>query len=82
MKITGNTIKNLLVVVIALLLYPVLNEALQSVEATSMNDFLLIISIFLVTVCFANFAFTYEKAKMGRLRVNYSPTGLRSFSCY
>lgn len=28
------------------------------------NDFLLIISMLLVTVCFANFAFTYEKTKL------------------
>lgn len=60
----GNIIKNLLVIVIAALLYPFLSMGLGQIQVEQSNNILLIISMLLVTVCFANFAFTYEKSKL------------------
>lgn len=62
--IKENLVKNIATLVIAVLLYPFLKESLVAIRVEQINDFLLIISMFLVTVCFANFAFTYEKSKM------------------
>jgi uncharacterized membrane protein len=65
--IAENLIKNFLVVVLALVFFPVITSPIESIEATQMNDFLLTISIFLVSICFANFAFTYEKSNLNNL---------------
>lgn len=62
--IKENCVKNLIVLITTFLLYPNLSEVLKVVSSDGVNDFLLMISIFLVTVCFANFAFTYEKTKI------------------
>jgi len=59
-----NLLKNFLIILIALAFYPVLSHALVPIQLDQMNDFLLIISILLVAVCFANFAFTYEKSNL------------------
>lgn len=59
-----NILKNILIVVIAIFLWPVLSRSLQQIQADQIGNFLTIISIMLVTVCFANFAFTYEKSRM------------------
>ncbi len=57
-------IKNGSAIILAALAYPTLSKALSTINAADLSNFLFIISILLVTVCFANFAFTYEKAKM------------------
>lgn len=59
-----NIVKNILIVVIALLSYPFVVESIRTIKMPDLNNFLLLVSIFLVTVCFANFAFTYEKANI------------------
>ena len=59
-----NLFKNFLILVIALAFYPILSHALIPIQLDQMGDFLLIISVLLMTVCFANFAFTYEKSKL------------------
>lgn len=59
-----NLIKNGLIVVLSLLSYAPLNHRFSEIQAADMGNFLLIISILLVTVCFANFAFTYEKSRL------------------
>ena len=56
-----NVVKNILIVVLAALAYRPFSEKLSAVDSSQLNNLLLVISIFLVTVCFANFAFTYEK---------------------
>ncbi|MEK9130619.1 MAG: hypothetical protein AAB429_00685 [Patescibacteria group bacterium] len=57
-------IKNGSAAILAALAYPTLSQALSTIDAGALSNFLFIISILLITVCFANFAFTYEKAKM------------------
>lgn len=59
-----NVFKNVIVVLASLALIPPLSRALDSISEAQMGNFLLIISMLLVTVCFANFAFTYEKVHM------------------
>lgn len=75
--IKENIVKNILILIIVGFLYPVFSKTLSAITVDAMNNFLLVISILLVTVCFANFAFTYEKSKLqtmkGRL-LSYSAT--------
>ncbi|MFA7654116.1 MAG: hypothetical protein WCX97_03700 [Candidatus Magasanikbacteria bacterium] len=74
-----NAIKNVIVITIAVFLYPVISMSIAPIKPEQINDFLLIISMLLVTVCFANFAFTYEKSKLqiktGKL-LAHSATGV------
>ncbi|MFA4931007.1 MAG: hypothetical protein WC570_04045 [Patescibacteria group bacterium] len=56
-----NIAKNILIIILAIIFYPYLANNLALIDAGQLNNFLLIISILLVTVCFANFAFTYER---------------------
>lgn len=58
-----NIVKNVLIVFFGLLALPYFSRSLSVIQADQLGNFLLILSILLVTVCFANFAFTYEKAK-------------------
>ena len=66
-------------ILVAAFLLPTISDALTQIKAEQMNDFLLMISMLLVTVSFANFAFTYEKSKLktisGRL-LSYTATGI------
>ena len=57
--------KNGLVILLALMFYPLQARALAAIQPDQLNNFLLVISMLLVTVCFANFAFTYHKGKSG-----------------
>jgi len=57
-------LKNLIVVVLTFLFFPILKSKLTVISPDSIGDFLLIVSIFLVTVSFPNFAFTYEKVNL------------------
>lgn len=60
-----NIWKNVLIVVCAVVSIPTLSRAINTIKSGQMsNDFLLIISMLLVTACFANFAFTYEKSAL------------------
>jgi len=59
-----NIIKNAIIVIIAASLWPVIANSINQIGLGQISDFLLIISMLLVTVCFANFAFTYEKSKL------------------
>ncbi len=74
--IKGNIIKNIVVLIIGFALYAPIESALSQIKYEQTNDFLLLISMLLVTVCFANFAFTYEKShmstKLGRLLAHFS----------
>lgn len=62
--IKENIIKNVFILIITALLYPLISRSLAEIKFEQTNDFLLTISMLLVTVCFANFAFTYEKTKL------------------
>lgn len=62
--IKENLIKNFLIILTAVFCFPFFSDKLGGVEGGQMNNFLLILSILLVSVSFANFAFTYEKTKM------------------
>ena len=55
-----NIWKHLLVVVVAASSLPVIRHNFRALGPENINDFLLAISIMIVTVCFANFAFTYR----------------------
>ncbi|HLC91233.1 MAG TPA: hypothetical protein VJI15_05710 [Candidatus Nanoarchaeia archaeon] len=59
-----NILKNGIVLIIAFFLYPAVSTSLRPITAEQTRDILLIISMLLVTVCFANFAFTYGKSKL------------------
>lgn len=59
-----NLLKNLLIILIAISVFPFFSSELGKIESNQMNDFLLILSMLLVTASFANFAFTYERTKM------------------
>ena len=65
-----NIIKNLLIIVIAAFLWLVISVSLQQLQVGQIGDFLIMISILLVTVCFANFAFTYEKNRSDISNIN------------
>lgn len=58
--IQENVWKNILVLVIVALATPFIRTSLAAVDEQNFGNVLLIISILLVTVCFANFAFTYK----------------------
>jgi magnesium-transporting ATPase (P-type) len=62
-----NLIKNAIIIIIAAFLWPVISNSINQIGLGQISDFLLIISMLLVTVCFANFAFTYEKSKLDSL---------------
>lgn len=57
-------IKNALVIIIAIIFWPVISQALSQIKFEQANDFLLILSMLLMVASFANFAFTYEKSKL------------------
>lgn len=57
-------ITDVIIVILAIFLWPVFAASLAGIDAGQIANFLLMISILLVTVCFANFAFTYEKSKL------------------
>lgn len=59
--------KNFVVIVLAFLFYDRFRAALATLEASQMGDFLMLVSILLVTACFANFAFSYEFSIMESL---------------
>jgi len=77
--IKENVAKNIVLAVITMLFYPVIFQSLAPIKPEQINNFLVIISMLLVTVSFANFAFTYEKSnlqtKAGKL-LAYSATGI------
>jgi hypothetical protein len=52
--------KNFIIIVLCFLFYRNLTDSLAVITPNQMGDFLLLISILLVTACFANFAFSYE----------------------
>jgi len=62
--IKKHLIKNVLIIFIAIVFYPVISRSLNQIKIEQMNDFLLILSILLMISSFANFAFTYEKSKL------------------
>lgn len=62
--IKHNFIKNALIIILAIILEPVFFASIQPIKVEQMGNFLLIISILLVSACFANFAFTYEKSNL------------------
>lgn len=59
-----NAIKNSLAFFISIATYPWMRRILSTLADSALSDFLFIISILLVTVCFAAFAFTYDKSRM------------------
>jgi hypothetical protein len=58
----------LLIVLITVLSYNKLKITLSTLAPEQIGDFLLVISILLVTVSFANFAFTYEKSSFDNFK--------------
>ncbi|KKU65469.1 MAG: hypothetical protein UX89_C0028G0005 [Parcubacteria group bacterium GW2011_GWA2_47_16] len=74
--------KHACVIVLTLLAYPFINNAVKTVDDSSVANFLIIISILLVSVCFANFAFTYKDTATEEKAVralSHSTTGLFLF---
>ena len=65
--IKENLIKDLIVLVCVFLFYPNLQRSITVMSVESIGGLLSVISILIVTVCFANFAFTYEKIAINSL---------------
>lgn len=65
--IKENLIKNLLVIICAAFGYGFIVDSVGGVDVLQSGNLFSIISMLLVVVCFANFAFTYEKSKMNSL---------------
>lgn len=63
----GNVIQNALIILVAGLFSGVIQSAVDKITVDEMANFLVIISMLLVTVCFANFAFTYERARLSTI---------------
>ena len=63
-----NMIKNFVIIILGFLFYSMIKQSLLVITPDQIGDFLLVISILLVTVCFANFAFTYDESKMNVLQ--------------
>jgi hypothetical protein len=66
-SIKENLIKNFLIIVLVFLFYNNLRIGLKTIDSNQISDFLLVTSMLLVTVCFANFAFSYEFTKIKSL---------------
>ncbi len=66
-SVKENLIKNLCVLVLAFLLYNNIYLSLNSIDSIKIGSFLSVISMLLVTVCFANFAFSYEHTDITKL---------------
>jgi hypothetical protein len=62
-----NIFKNIFIIILSLILYPLVIKPIKEIGVEQMNDFLLILSILLVSVCFANFEFSYQKSKIESL---------------
>lgn len=62
--IKENIVKNILILFFSILFYFPLSRALTQIQPTQLSDFLLILSMFIVAICFANFTFTYEKSNI------------------
>lgn len=75
MHLKENVIKNLSVVLATLAFYPFLKGALDEVSSGQAGNLLMVISMFLVTVCFANFEFTYEKSQLDSRLGKWLATG-------
>jgi len=66
-----NIIKNILVLIVAVLFFPMIANSAQLLPIEQIGNFLLLVSILLVAVCFANFAFTYEKCNVAAIGQRY-----------
>ena len=55
-----NVWKNVLVILVTALSWPFIQNRLAVIDRDNFGNFLLVISFLLVTVCFANFGFTYR----------------------
>ena len=66
-SIKENFLKNGIIIILIFLFYPSISNSLQLIDAAEIGNFLLVISMLLVTVCFANFAFSYEFSIMDKI---------------
>lgn len=55
-----NTVKHVLVFLISIILVQIIQNEILQIKLKSLSEFLSLISILLVTACFANFASSYE----------------------
>jgi hypothetical protein len=55
-----NLLKNLTIALLVILAYRDIYSVMGTIDAAELNNVLLLASIFLVIVCFANFSFTYN----------------------
>lgn len=64
-----NVWKNVLVLAISAVLWPSIGDSFRSIDGANFGNLLMIISILLVTVCFANFAFTYKNSNINSSKI-------------
>ena len=62
--IKENIVKNIFILFFSVIFYFPLLQVLKQIQPFQLNDFLLILSILIVAICFANFTFTYEKSNI------------------
>lgn len=68
-SIKENIIKNAIIILLTFLFFTNIQHALQSLSSDKIGNFLTVLSILIVTVCFANFAFSYEFTAVEKLGV-------------
>ncbi len=66
-----NIIKNILIIVIALLCINPITKFLSSVDPKSYDSILLFANLILVAALFGNFSFSYEKSKLNKIFDRY-----------
>ena len=69
--IKENLVKNVLILILLGFSYGLLSRSLLAVDLDKISDFLTIISILLVAVCFATFAFSYEYSDIADSRIRF-----------
>ncbi len=59
------------VFILIMFAYPVIDYNLKTLDVPAVGNFLILISILLVSVCFANFAFTYKDSDLEQKATKY-----------
>ncbi|MBU0706846.1 hypothetical protein KKG41_00555 [Patescibacteria group bacterium] len=69
-------IKNITIIVLGVLFFSTIKGSLNDINSSNISDLLLITSILLVTVCFANFTFSYKHSKFRARLLSHITTSI------
>jgi hypothetical protein len=62
--IKENILKHFLVILCSVIFYPLVTNSFKGIDGNNFGNLMTIISILLVTVCFANFEFKYQSVDL------------------